>query len=259
MAPIIPAGTAEYLSEAREVGIEAAVEDCEEERESYKNSAEMDTHESTGERFHLAVPDPNSKRHKGNDGMLYKHAKEAAANVVVTQTLKDYARWLSVRLCDKHGLTPISRLWRQFTEFCIEMEWIKSVDEWTETFPELPMELPTWIVVWISDKCDDCDMHTKLPKDPSIHRATYGHAQKMRAAISHKFGRDFGLGDQQWQQNPLTDKHVGNPSVSVLVGQYMISLRHRKASGHVQYPPLCSHSTSSCRYALEKWSQVQGQ
>jgi hypothetical protein len=130
---------------------------------------------------------------------------------------------------DKLGLTlTYSRLWRQFTNFCIEMEWIESTDKWEEASAELPTELPTWIIVWISDKCDDCDMYTALPKDPSVHRATYSHAQKMRAAISHKFGRDFGLGAQPWQQNLLMEKFLGNPSVSVLVGQYMISLRHRK-------------------------------
>lgn len=53
----------------------------------------------------------------------------------------------------------------------------------------------------------------------------------MRAAISHKFGRDFGLGTQPWAENPLKPgEFVGNPSLSVVVSQYMISLRRRKVS-----------------------------
>ncbi|KAG2152453.1 hypothetical protein BD769DRAFT_1624030 [Suillus cothurnatus] len=60
-------------------------------------------------------------------------------------------------------------------------------------------------------------------------RATYNNAQKMRAAISHKFGRDYGLGTQPWMENPVhPGKFVGNPSLSVTVSQYMISLRRRK-------------------------------
>ncbi|KAH9927788.1 uncharacterized protein B0H18DRAFT_1084655 [Fomitopsis serialis] len=56
----------------------------------------------------------------------------------------------------------------------------------------------------------------------------YATAQKMRAAISHKFGRDFGFGEQSWGQNPLTGKYSGNPSLSVVVSQYMVSLQRRK-------------------------------
>jgi hypothetical protein len=51
----------------------------------------------------------------------------------------------------------------------------------------------------------------------------------MRAAISHKFGRDFGLGTQPWTENSLKPgEFIGNPSLSVVVSQYMISLCRRK-------------------------------
>ncbi|KAG0694256.1 hypothetical protein DFH29DRAFT_985313 [Suillus ampliporus] len=52
---------------------------------------------------------------------------------------------------------------------------------------------------------------------------TYATAQKMRAAISHKYGRDHG-------------RHFrGNPSLSVTVSQYMISLGRRKVhAGEVE-------------------------
>ena len=54
-------------------------------------------------------------------------------------------------------------------------------------------------------------------------------AQKMRAAMTHKFGRDFNFGSQLWMENPSTSEtYIGNPSLSPIVSQYMISLRRRK-------------------------------
>lgn len=51
----------------------------------------------------------------------------------------------------------------------------------------------------------------------------------MRAAMTHKFGRDFGLGALPWGEAPLQPGvYVGNPSLSVTVAQYMISLGRRK-------------------------------
>ncbi|KAI0691162.1 hypothetical protein C8T65DRAFT_745568 [Cerioporus squamosus] len=51
----------------------------------------------------------------------------------------------------------------------------------------------------------------------------------MRAAITHKYGRDFGLGTQVWCEDPMVSGcYRGNPSLSVVVSQYMISLRRRK-------------------------------
>ena len=49
----------------------------------------------------------------------------------------------------------------------------------------------------VSDRCNETSVwmgKAKLPDDPHL---TYGTAQKMRAAISHKFGHDYGLGTQQ--------------------------------------------------------------
>ncbi|KZP29095.1 hypothetical protein FIBSPDRAFT_908422 [Athelia psychrophila] len=51
----------------------------------------------------------------------------------------------------------------------------------------------------------------------------------MRAAISHKFGREYGRGTQPWVENPLKPgEYTGNPSLAIPVCQYMISLRRRK-------------------------------
>ncbi|KAH9858619.1 hypothetical protein C2E23DRAFT_864500 [Lenzites betulinus] len=51
----------------------------------------------------------------------------------------------------------------------------------------------------------------------------------MRAAISHKFGREFKMGAQVWAENVLEPgTFFGNPSLSPVVSQYMVSLRRRK-------------------------------
>ncbi len=78
-------------------------------------------------------------------------------------------------------------------------------------------------------RCDDLDIHTGQPKELGDARATYGTAQKMRASITHVYGRDFGLGTQVWLEDPLfRGKYTGNPSLSTVVSSYMISLRRRK-------------------------------
>ena len=81
----------------------------------------------------------------------------------------------------------------------------------------------------VSVRCDKTSVWTgkaKLPDDP---RSTYGTAQKMQAAISHKFGCDYGLGTQQWMEHPtIPGKFIGNPSLSVVVSQYMVSLHWHK-------------------------------
>ena len=53
----------------------------------------------------------------------------------------------------------------------------------------------------------------------------------MRASMSHKFGRDLGLGTAPWTPHPvILGKFMGNPSLSPKVSQYMVSLQRRKAS-----------------------------
>ncbi|KAF8194610.1 hypothetical protein BJ912DRAFT_847728, partial [Pholiota molesta] len=58
---------------------------------------------------------------------------------------------------------------------------------------------------------------------------TYSHAQKIRAAMTHTFGRVYELGSVAWHQDESTGRWRGNPSVSQQVSLYMISLRNRKA------------------------------
>ncbi|KIJ08189.1 hypothetical protein PAXINDRAFT_89233, partial [Paxillus involutus ATCC 200175] len=88
-----------------------------------------------------------------------------------------------------------------------------------------PSDFPTWIALWIMDKCDESDIFTGQVKDLDISRSTYNNAQKMRAAMSHRFGWHYGLGTQPWMENPSKPgRYIGNPSLSVTVSQYMISL-----------------------------------
>ncbi len=88
-------------------------------------------------------------------------------------------------------------------------------------------------------RADDIDLVTGELKDLSIERVSYARAQKMRAAVSHKFGRGFKIGAQMWCESQLLPGiFLGNPSLSVVVSEYMISLRRRKVriSERLLYP-----------------------
>ncbi|KAF9232246.1 hypothetical protein BU15DRAFT_90696 [Melanogaster broomeanus] len=51
----------------------------------------------------------------------------------------------------------------------------------------------------------------------------------MRASMSHKFGREYALGTEPWKEHStIPGRFTGNPSLSVTVSQYMISLHRRK-------------------------------
>ncbi|KAJ7718039.1 hypothetical protein B0H14DRAFT_3011561 [Mycena olivaceomarginata] len=79
------------------------------------------------------------------------------------------------------------------------------------------------------NKCNNSDIKTGKPKDPDIAQVTYSMAQKMRAAMSHKFSRDYELGTQEWQENLLVPgQFYSNPSISTVISQYMISLWRNK-------------------------------
>ncbi|PBK62315.1 hypothetical protein ARMSODRAFT_895720 [Armillaria solidipes] len=86
---------------------------------------------------------------------------------------------------------------------------------------------------WV--RCDDIDPFTNTVKDLTVSRGTYAHAQKLRAAISHHFRRTLELGTQVWTESSVhPGKYVGNPSLSITVSQYMVSLHRRKVrSGEV--------------------------
>lgn len=76
-------------------------------------------------------------------------------------------------------------------------------------------------------RCDEISLEGS-PKPAGMVRSKYTHAQKMRASMTHIFGRDFALGKQDWTKNEQTGHMTGNPSTSHLLGTYMVSLRNRK-------------------------------
>jgi hypothetical protein len=89
-------------------------------------------------------------------------------------------------------------------------------------------------------RCDEITLDGK-PKPVEKVRSKYTHAQKMRASMTHIFGRDFGLGKQDWTKNEQTGRMTGNPSTSHLLGTYMVSLRNRK---------VCNFSTVTVSYFI---------
>ena len=81
--------------------------------------------------------------------------------------------------------------------------------------------------MWLWPRCDEISLEGNN-KPMGMVRSKYTHAQKMRASMTHIFGRDFGLGKQDWTKNEQTGRMTGNPSTSHLLGTYMVSLRNRK-------------------------------
>lgn len=106
----------------------------------------------------------------------------------------------------------------------------------------------------VKTSCDDVGLDGK-PKDPSIPRGSYSHAQKLRAAATYGFGRLHGLGSLAWQKSEVSGKMIGNPSVSETVSRYMITLRKKKVFSLVSFISRF-HSIPS-RFVPEKWPQVR--
>jgi hypothetical protein len=76
------------------------------------------------------------------------------------------------------------------------------------------------------DRCDEINLDGSK-KGPDVQRSSYSHAMKMRAAATYGFGRISSCGNTPWQ----LDGHGqwrGNPSISLSVSRYMVSLRRRK-------------------------------
>ncbi|KAJ3003144.1 hypothetical protein NUW54_g5454 [Trametes sanguinea] len=150
------------------------------------------------------------KRLKGSqpgvEDILEKNVDIASENVIVPSTLSEYRG-----------------LWVAFTSFCVARGLVAEENNCDDFWRGLPPKLPLWIAGWIMDKADDLDITTGKPKDLSIPRVTYARAQKMRAAVSHKFSREYKLGTQDWTESPLNPgTFSGNPSLSPLVSQYMV-------------------------------------
>lgn len=102
-------------------------------------------------------------------------------------------------------------------------------------------------------RCDKIDLETGEIK-PLEARPTYGTAQKMRAAISHQFGREYDRGNQPWSENPLKPgTFMGNPSLSSVVSQYMVSLRRTKVGFTTCGSSQLISNNSVLRFGTAKW------
>jgi len=88
--------------------------------------------------------------------------------------------------------------------------------------------------------CDEYFINGQL-KPEFEERASYGYAQKMRAAATYLYARLLQLGSVPWHKSELTGKMVGNPSISKVVSTYMLSLRRRKV--RLYKIPLFFHSS----------------
>ncbi|KAN0074520.1 hypothetical protein V8E55_011932 [Tylopilus felleus] len=118
------------------------------------------------------------------------------------------------------------RLMRDCEDFLSKMNWIPSTG--TGFFSSNPhAEALMLIVAWIMNICDSITLDGKM-KPCSKERGTYSHAQKMRAAMTYVFRCLHGLGDMPWHRSEVTNKMLGNPSVSTQVSSYMCALRRRK-------------------------------
>ncbi|KAG6826038.1 hypothetical protein H0H92_001351 [Tricholoma furcatifolium] len=105
----------------------------------------------------------------------------------------------------------------------------KLIREDEEFFCTTPRsDAPQLIVVWIMDGCDEINPFDGSKKPSDIVRGSYSHAQKMRAAVTYGFGRLCGLGSLPWHSSEVSERMLGNPSVSSLVSSYMLSLHRRK-------------------------------
>ncbi|KAF7983643.1 hypothetical protein HWV62_20590 [Athelia sp. TMB] len=200
---------------AAQVGLAAVAEDQVEEAESYNSALEIDNEEQTGQTYYLPCLSTSTKKQKKDtdDQTMLDSLKKASADVIVTGTQNEYRR-----------------LWDSFVKFCcVHIDGIETAADIEALVPKLPAQFPNWIAYWIMDRCDSQSPFTGQEKHPSEARASYNAAQKMCAAISHKFGREYGRGTQPWAENPFKPgEYTGSPSLAIPVCQYMISLRRRK-------------------------------
>ncbi|KAK7001192.1 hypothetical protein R3P38DRAFT_3327245 [Favolaschia claudopus] len=141
-----------------------------------------------------------------NVSQLWEHLLDASKGVT-TETGKEYRRLMD-----------------QCVKFLKANKLIKEEDKF---FSKSPSELaPVCICSWIMHECDELDIDG-TEKHHTTFRASYNHAQKMRAAMTYAFGRLYGLGSLPWHESESTGRMVGNPSVSetVRVGEPATSAR----------------------------------
>jgi hypothetical protein len=107
-------------------------------------------------------------------------------------------------------------------------------------------------------RCDEISLEGNH-KPVGTVLSKYTHAQKMRASMTHIFGRDFGLGKQDWTKNEQTGRMTGNPSTSHLLGTYMVSLRNRKVRNSLAIYFATSDDFIHRRFVQVMWLLVPAQ
>lgn len=173
-----------------------------------------------------------------------------------------------ITFIDSDLVTP--SLAKQCATFLISHQLIKTAEEFL--CPNPPDDSDVFIISWIMQewvlccinlhaliqfflllmktRCDEISLEGNH-KPVGMIRSKYTHAQKMRASMTHIFGRDFGLGKQDWTKNERTGCMIGNPSMSHLLGTYMVSLRNRKVCNSPALKSAASESLlciiGSCR------------
>ncbi|PIL27066.1 hypothetical protein GSI_10205 [Ganoderma sinense ZZ0214-1] len=159
----------------QDISISEVTEDFEAEIEAIENALEVeDEAEADSEYFE---PVEVCKRRKVSEMDLESRVEKASEYVVIPRTLRDYIN-----------------IWTTFTEFVVLLGVVSPHDATRDEFwKTLPHQLPLWITAFIMSKADDIDVFTGAPKPPDSPQTTYANAQKLRAAVSHKFGRGFKL------------------------------------------------------------------
>ncbi|KAK6991680.1 hypothetical protein R3P38DRAFT_3331684 [Favolaschia claudopus] len=109
------------------------------------------------------------------------------------------------------------RLMKQCLQFLKENKLIQEDDKFFSKSPSVLV--PFCICAWIMHECDEYDFD-RTKKDSTTARASYNHAQKMRAAMTYAYGRLNGIGSLPWHESESTGK--------MTVATYMTSLRRRK-------------------------------
>ncbi|KAG2111497.1 uncharacterized protein F5147DRAFT_651178 [Suillus discolor] len=170
-------GVTAYLIDSQGISVEAAAEDQDEEVESLLNSFDVDNKAACGT-LHISTNE--------TDTLPSKYKRTPTAIPVYHDQLSASLETASAGVID----------------FCVTINKVVLPDDVDGLYPNLSANFPMWIALWIMNKCDENDIWTSKAKPLNFLCATYGTAQKMRAAVSHKFGHDHKLGTQPWSEHP---------------------------------------------------------
>ncbi|TCD61880.1 hypothetical protein EIP91_007808 [Steccherinum ochraceum] len=221
------AGATQILNEALSTVAQDAVDEEDlEETEAHYNGIELDAVVDA----RLSAGQDDDVPGSGEDTHEAKRQKVQTngANSETTEILFDRLRVVSKNVVTPQTLDDCARLWKQFVEFCIEMQWFKTEHEMSKDLPALDPNMPMYICVWIMSKGTDA--------------MNWTHSQaKMRSAMTRKWGRELDCGTSPWIDQPtIAGKSLGNPSMSTTVAQYIVSLGRRKV--RAGYAPISARA-----------------